>query len=479
MKLQMFIKKQKTELSDEPEVIVADPIEFPQEETEAEIELDMVDQAKEVLSFNDHGTFTMPSKRIYPHQWLWDSCFIAIGLSDYDVDRAKIEILSLLRAQWANGMIPHMIITPPHNLPTKSNDHPGKIWRSWLNPNAPEDIATSGITQPPLIAEAVIRIGEKMKLTERRAWYKMVYQPLVDYHQWLYTDRDPHSEGLVLQIHPWETGLDNTPPWMHELHEHLLPWWVRLAEKSRLEKLMTPFRRDTRIVPVDQRFSNVEALALFDVQRRLRRKVYDIDKILDHALFAIEDLTFNSIFVRANTCLVEIAKTLREDLPEELVVSMKKTKEALDQLWDPFASEYFSRDFVTHKLLTTSSIGALMPLYAGCITKERAKVLVELLENKHRFGPAYPVPTAPLDSPQFDPMRYWQGPTWVNTNWMIIDGLKRYGFNDHAEALRESTLELIAKSGFHEYFNPITGDPAGVDDFSWTAALAIDLLTNR
>ncbi len=475
----MLHKKQTVEPAEDLEDQVEDNILPIPEETEEEIERDMVDEAKDVLTENDHGTFTMPSKKIYPHQWLWDSCFIAIGLRDYDVDRAKIEILSLLRSQWSNGMIPHMIITPSHSLPARAYENHGKIWRSWLNPNAPDDIETSGITQPPLIAEAVIRIGEKMKLTEKRAWYKMVYQPLVDYHQWLYTDRDPHGEGLVLQIHPWETGLDNTPPWMHELHEHLLPWWVRLAEKTRLEKLMTPFRRDTRIVPVDQRFSNVEALALFDVQRRLRRKVYDIDKILDHSLFAIEDLSFNSIFVRANSCLVEIAKTLREDLPEGLVESMNKTEKALDQLWDPFASEYFSRDFVTHKLLTTSSIAALMPLYAGCITKERAKVLVELLENKHRFGPAYPVPSAPLDSPLFDPIRYWQGPTWINTNWMIIDGLKRYGFLDHAEALTESTLELIAKSGFHEYFNPITGDPEGVNNFSWTAALAIDLLINR
>jgi len=475
----MFSEKQIDQLPMENELPGEEQQDATEQETESELALDMVDLAKAVLSNNDHGSFTMPSARIYPHQWLWDSCFIAIGLRDYDVERAKIEILSLLRGQWANGMMPHIILTPPHNMPPKAYDHHNKIWRSWLNPHAPDDIATSGITQPPIIAEAVVRIGERMKLPERRAWYKMVYEPLVNYHQWLYKDRDPHGEGLVLQIHPWETGLDNTPPWMHELHEHLLPWWVRIAEKTKLAALLTPFRRDTRVVPVDQRFSNVEALALFDLQRRLRRKTYNIDKILDHALFAIEDLTFNSVFVRANTCLVEIAKTLREELPEELLASMKKTEKALDQLWDPFAGEYFSRDFVTHKLLTTSSIAALMPLYAGCITKERATVLVGLLENEHRFGPAYPVPSAPLDSPFFDPQRYWQGPTWVNTNWMIIDGLKRYGFHDHAEALRESTLELIAKSGFHEYFNPITGDPAGIDNFSWTAALAIDLANNR
>jgi len=48
-----------------------------------------------------------------------------------------------------------------------------------------------------------------------------------------------------------------------------------------------------------------------------------------------------------------------------------------------------------------------------------------------------------------------------NMNWMIIDGLKRYGFKDHAAALRESTLELITKSGFYEYFDPVTGEPLG------------------
>ena len=61
-------------------------------------------------------------------------------------------------------------------------------------------------------------------------------------------------------------------------------------------------------------------------------------------------------------------------------------------------------------------------------------------------------------------------------NWLIIDGLQRYGYHDHAAVLRESTLEMIEKAGFYEYFNPLDGTPAGVANFSWTAALAIDLL---
>ena len=240
---------------------------------------------------------------------------------------------------------------------------------------------TASITQPPMLAEAVVQIGAKLAWPERRLWYAMVYPALVDYHRWLYGERDPHGEGLVLQIHPWETGLDNTPPWMAELHEHLMPLWIRLIEKWHLSRAINLFRRDTKSIPMDQRFSAVESLAMFAVQLRLRRKAYDINKILDHSLFTIEDLNFNCIFVRANTHLRDIAKSLHAELPEDLVQNMKKTEKALEELWDPLSAQYYSRDFITHRLLKTPSIATLLPLYAGTISKERAGHLVQLLEE--------------------------------------------------------------------------------------------------
>jgi glycogen debranching enzyme len=266
---------------------------------------------------------------------------------------------------------------------------------------------------------------------------------------------------------------------MGELREHLLPWWIRLIRKARLLWIVNMLRRDTRTVPLDERFDSVEVLALYDIQVRLRRKAYDIDKILDHSLFAIEDLTFNSILVRANEHLQHIARSIREDIPSELEAHMELTRKAFEQLWDEYSQQYYSRDFVTHKLLKVPSIATLMPLYAGCISKERAAQLVRLLENEHTFGPAFPVPSTPINSSWFEPKRYWQGPSWVNTNWMIIDGLKRYGFHDHADALTESTIEMVADNGMHEYFNPLTGQPLGAPNFSWTAALTIDLLKQK
>jgi hypothetical protein len=433
-----------------------------------------IKEAKAVLENNDQGSYTIPAIGLYPHQWLWDSCFIAIGQRNYNVERAQLEILSLLRGQWSNGMLPHIIFSSEASFKRDRN-----LWRSKINPYSPDTPSTSGMTQPPMVAEAVVKIGEKLSISERRSWYRMVYPSLVNYHQWLYQDRDPHQEGLVLQIHPWETGLDNTPPWMSELHDHLLPWWIRLIEKSHLQWVITFFRRDTHMVAVEERFSNIEGLALYDAQRRIRRKGYNTNKILDHSLFAIEDLTFNCVFIRANEHLLRIAKSIKEEVPKELEENIERSRSALDQLWDPYASQYFSRDFITHRLIKVPSIAAFMPLYSGCVSEERAKAIVALLENHLLFGLPYPVPSVPANSSWFKPMNYWQGPTWVNTNWLIIDGLKRYGYHQLAQKLTDTTLELVSRHGFHEYFNPINGHKAGADNFSWTASLTIDFLANQ
>jgi neutral trehalase len=431
----------------------------------------LLEDAQAVLQKNNRDTYTVPAAGIYPHQWLWDSCFVAIGLRHTDVARAQAEIRSLLTGQWHNGMLPNIIF---NNDARYANDR--NIWRSWLNPNSPDHLATSGITQPPMLAEAIVQIGEKLSLPERRSWYKETWPALLAYHEWLYSERDPHQEGLVLQIHPWEVGMDNTPAWTTILREHLLPVWVRGIQKLHLVWFIELFRRDTISIPLDERFDTVEALALFDVQRRLRRKNYEIDKILDHSLFTIEDLAFNAIFIRANTHLLAIAKTLGITLEPWLKERIKKSRESFDGLWDEETQQYYSRDFITHHLLRQPSVATLLPLYAGCIDKERAHHLVRMLESDQQYGPAYPVPSVPLNSPDFTPLRYWQGPTWLNINWLIIDGLKRNGFKDHADALSELSLELVEKSGFAEYFDPITGQPLGIKDFSWTAALAIDLL---
>ncbi len=429
------------------------------------------EQCESVLRANDRGTYTVPSPSLYPHQWLWDSSFSAIGWAHLDTARAEQEILSLLHAQWSNGMIPHMIF----NMSPKYAQDRG-AWRSWVAAQSPSDVATSGITQPPVIAEAVVRIGAQLNKPARQQFYKKVLPKLIKYHEWLYTERDPHKEGLVLQVHPYETGFDNTPPWMNQLREHSRPWWIAAIEKLHLDAIINVARRDTRSLPAEQRMKNIDALVIWDVIRRLRRKHYDIDKILHRSLFVIEDVAFNSIFIRNNTLLREIADEARIKLPEELIANMQRSEQALEDLWDEQFNMYFSRDFISNHLLREPTIAGLMPLYAGTIRKERADKLVKILLNDHVYWLNHPIPSVPRNVRGFDQNRYWQGPTWINTNWMIIDGLKRMGYSNEANALKSHTIELMREHGIWEYYNPMTGQGLGSADFSWSAALALDLL---
>lgn len=434
---------------------------------------ELAENLQAVLKTNDQGKYTVPAEGFYPHQWFWDSCFVAIGLRHVNAKRAQQEILSLLRGQWSNGMLPHMIFAEGDEHKRDRN-----LWRSWVSPFSPDKVATSGITQPPMLAEAIVRVGEKLKTTERRTWYQRVYPALLNYHQWLYNERDPHMEGLVLQIHPYETGLDNTPPWINQLRQHHRPWWIIVIEKLRLDTLINLVRRDTLRTPPGQRISNIEALLYYDVLRRLRRKLYNTEAILNRSEFLVEDLTFNCIFIRANSCLKKIARTIKRDLPEELIKRMAQTEATLEQLWDAYTNQYYSRNFVTHKLIKEPSIAALMPLYAGSVSKERAEQIVKLLKDPVQFWPDFPVPTVPINCEWFKPHGYWQGPVWLNTNWLIIEGLKRYGYLDMADELSQKSLALVKEHGPYEYFSPLDGTPAGALHFSWTAALTIDLIKN-
>src|SRR5262245_55867827 len=165
-------------------------------------------RALAVLDDNRRGTWTCPSADLYPHQWLWDSCFVAIGLARHDPARAADELRALLRGQWANGMVPHMVFADDvHDVGAT------RLWRARGNPLAPRQLDTSCITQPPVLAIAVARVADALPETTRVAFLEEMVPKLVAHHEWLYRERDVERRGLVTLLHPWECGLDTTPPW--------------------------------------------------------------------------------------------------------------------------------------------------------------------------------------------------------------------------------------------------------------------------
>jgi neutral trehalase len=89
---------------------------------------------------------------------------------------------------------------------------------------------------------------------------------------------------------------------------------------------------------------------------------------------------------------------------------------------------------------------------------------------------AYPVPSYDRRAPDYSPNRYWRGPIWLNIDWLIWHGLRRYGFTAYARRVEQAMVELVRQHGFFEYFNPQTGQGHGTNQFSWTAALLLDVL---
>jgi hypothetical protein len=368
-------------------------------------------------------------------------------------------------------MLPHMIFAED-----VSDVGSRRVWQSDRNPLAPRDVRTSCITQPPLVAIAVQRVAAMLPPEDARAFLTEALPKLTAYHSWLYTERDPQQTGLVTLIHPWECGLDTSPPWMHALERMPMPWWLRAASALRLARILRRLRYDTRQLPAAERSSDDDGLRMLALAVLLKKHRFDLRRLPAQRAVLIEDLAFNALLLVANRALEAIAADLGQDVPAPLVVRFRSAEAALERLWDDDAGQYYSRDAVTGARIERPTIATFFPLWSHAVPASRVTQLVQRLRDPGQYWPPHPVPSVPLDAEQFEEARYWKGPTWVNANWIIIQGLLAHGEAELAASLAERTLELVDTAGCFEYFSPITGVGHGARDFSWTAALTLDLL---
>src|SRR6185295_12839637 len=193
------------------------------------------------------------------------------------------------------GMLPHMIFA-------EGVDDVGsrRVWQSKRNPLAPRDVATSCITQPPLVAIAVQRVAAALPTAERREFLAELLPKLTAYHRWLYTARDPRQVGLVTLIHPWESGLDTSPPWMGALERMPMPWWLRVAAALRLARILRRLRYDTRHLPAVERSSDDDGLRMLALAVLAKKYQFDLERLPPQRAVLIEDLAFNALLVVAN-----------------------------------------------------------------------------------------------------------------------------------------------------------------------------------
>lgn len=430
--------------------------------------MNFIEQAKTILLQNNRGGYTVPSPRLYPFQWSWDSGFIALGLQHVEEEKAFSEIRNMFKAQWSNGMLPHMAF---HRVDPAYFPGP-ELWGSGEVKGAPESLQTSGITQPPVFGFVLSMLAKRFWGNNQRfeALVKDLYPKVVASHQYLYRHRDPLYEGLVYIHHNWESA-DNSPVWDESLAR------MHLSGARDVSGL----RRDLKIADASQRPTNDNYNRYIRLVDLFRAQGYNDEAIYGDCPLLIQDVLFNSMLIRSNEGLIHLASLLGEDdsgiksWNERSIASLNK------KCWNEEDGFYYDYDLRGDKQVPVKVSGGLMPLFAGACSPQQAVRLKEKMMMSFKAAGYTLCPSCAVDEPSFDPLKYWRGPVWINVNWMLYDGLKRYGFAGEADTVREETLGLVESCGFYEYFDPRPETPKekkglGGDSFSWTAALYLHLM---
>ena len=418
----------------------------------------LIEEACSILRLNDRGGYTVPTERLYPYQWNWDSAICALGWHHFDKARAWNEIRMLLKGQWTNGMLPHIIFhqDSPDYFPNAD------VW------NVPETCfqegvehpQTSGISQPPVLATCVRKLWEADKEPAiESSELKHICINILNWHRWYWSARDPENIGMVSILHPWESGMDNSPAWDKSLVS------VPSTQNSSYK------RQDITLIDANQRPLKKEYDRYLYLVEKLRDEKYDSTNIFQDFPFRVIDVGLNSILHRANLDLLALFDQfgmLSESL--ELKKRIELTCKAFDKLWDEQHEHYYNRDEISGELIRIPTSACFLPLFGQLASDKQAQKIISTLEEWMKQEFLLVPSTSPFD-PNYESQRYWRGPIWPHVNWMICEGLKNYDRHDLSQIIRMQTLELISKLGFHEYYHPLGESGLGGESFSWTAAV--------
>lgn len=392
---------------------------------------------------NTEYKFIAPSNKEYVFQWLWDTAFHAIVLSIFDLNWAKHEVINFLKGQGDDGFIPHIIFW--------GNKKRLPHW-AYIESVISIRPRTSSITQPPVFPLAVEQIYNKdhdIKFLEQTV------DKLAKHHKWLLQNRDNDKDFLVSIISPNESGMDELP-----------------------------------VFQIVGNYTGKNAARLHYTYRKgdLKNYRYKFNNktILEKDYFNVEELLFNTIFIESARSISRLYKALNNSKESKYfeLVANESEKSLLTKCWDEKDKIFYSIYSNAEKMAKVKTVASLAPLFLEGLKGEKLKNLVEEhLLNVDEFWTPYPIPTVAKNEPYYNPGEtplhqvklLWRGPTWISTNWLVIKGLRKHGYNEIADGIVLKMVEMIDKEGFREYYNPESGRGYRRKGFGWST-LIIDLL---
>ena len=353
--------------------------------------------------------YTCPSPDHYPWQFYWDSCFTAITWRHADPGRSRRELETLLAAGSEEGFIGHTIFW---NTPLRA---PRRFTYNVLERGA----RMTASIQPPLLAWAWrIAVGDPASVPG-----------IVAHHEWLAANRALDEDGLLWIVQPDESGQDASPQfdavWGRRAHGE--PGFVLLV-------------------------------------RRNRRLGYDLRRIDAAGGPVCCEVVTNVLYSLARSALG------LGSLTEALVARCYDESSGLFGL--------LARPAPARRPALAWS--ALAPLALPDLPEAIGRRLVEqhLLDPERFWLPVGP-PAVAADDPAFSrsdlgtlrQRRYWRGPSWINSAWLVWLGLLRLGYHEQADELARRAAGAVFASGLREYYDPYTGAGMGARQFGWSTLI--------
>lgn len=149
-------------------------------------------------------------------------------------------------------------------------------------------------------------------------------------------------------------------------------------------------------------------------------------------------------------------------------------------MWDDSAACFLAIDFETRKKVVSPTVGSFMALMARVPTQQQAAAMAAQLQTPAWATPL-PIPTVARSNPRFVSASYWRGDVWPAPNYQVITGLAAYGFHSLAAHVADLTLANALRVGISEHYDSISGRKLGVPGLGMSSTMltmALDGLTS-
>ena len=356
-----------------------------------------------------------------PDDWTvfgWDSFFNALALATASGRLAWDALIAGLESRYANGNVPN--------------------WRSRSG-------GTPDRSQPPIGSFAALKLHLTHPDEDALAG---AWPGLLAWSDWWVADKGgrPRREGLTPGLLAWgsDTALVPAP-------EQVPEWEVGASGHQRAAWE-----------------SGQDDLPLWD----------DVEWDPEREVLAMSSVDLCSYRALDLECLSRIARILghRTDADRleaergRLIGTMNRV------LWCEDTGLYLDELPGGHSPRVAAS--NFLPLIAGVPSARRARRMVDVLRDPARFWGEWVLPTISRDDPAFDDQQYWRGSIWPPMNYLVLQGLRRYGFDALASELAwKGALMFLAdrrRTGFcRENFDARNGHGRGQRFQSWGPLFAL------